>query len=317
MWADPEGDWCMNTRVVPVAMAAGVLLLAGALCHSVSRSDHSHGTSGARILGGFNACGTHDLTDRELDDVDRLTSRIRQLRGITSRQIATAAAAPLGTIRVQFHVIFYTQGTQEIGRLTLSQVQSQIDRLSAAYENLDFVLENVDFTNNQQWYFMSPGSSAEVACKNALVVDSDQFLNIYSVDGVSRGYLGWATFPWNQGIQPNLDGVVIARTSIPGGTSPYNQGDTAVHEVGHWCGLYHTFQGKCAQPGDRVADTPAERTPTSGCPSSKNSCPQAGNDPIHNYMDYSSDACMTMFTPGQYTRMTEQLLTYRGDALSP
>ena len=305
----------MITRGISVGVAAAALLTAGAVCQLGGRQVQSAG-SGARQIGGPRGCGTHELTDRETDDIDRLTERTGRLRRLTPQQIA-AAAANLGTIDVYFHVIYYNNGNSDIGRLTQQQVQDQIDWLSDSYDNVDFNLVGTTFTNNQQWFFMTPGSAAESQCKNALVEDSSQFLNIYSVDGISNGLLGWATFPWNQAAQPNTDGVVIAYSSIPGGVAPYGEGDTATHEVGHWMGLYHTFQGKCLPSNDRVADTPQERTSTNGCPNGKDTCRQPGLDPIENYMDYSYDNCMFQFTEGQYTRMAQQVMTYRPNILNP
>ena len=123
---------------------------------------------------------------------------------------------------------------------------------------------------------------------------------------------GVATFPWDYAKNGDIDGIRVHYASLPGGAiANYDRGETATHEVGHWFGLYHTFQGGCTATNDEVADTPAQASPTSGCPEGQDTCPAPGTDPIHNYMDYSYDTCYTEFTLGQSTRAGQMWTAYR------
>ena len=141
-------------------------------------------------------------------------------------------------------------------------------------------------------------------------------LNIYTNSpGTYMGgtLLGWATFPWELASNPLMDGVVMNNIALNhGGTTSYNAGDVVGHEVGHWLGLYHTFQGGCTGntsydgttgQGDLVSDTAPEASSASGCPGGRDTCAGGGVDPIDNYMDYSSNACQVRFTTGQNSRL--------------
>ena len=176
-----------------------------------------------------------------------------------------------------------------------------------------FKLASTTYTVNANWSKMQPGTQAEENAKRALHVGGPKTLNIY-VANIGGGLLGWATFPeTHYGNGLFYDGVVMLDESMPGGTvKPYNQGDTGTHEVGHWMGLYHTFQGGCTTTNDSVSDTPAEYSGASGCPTGRDSCTSlAGLDPITNFMDYSYDSCMNTFSAGQNSRMNSQWNTYR------
>lgn len=220
-----------------------------------------------------------------------------------------------GQIQVYVHVITRANGT---GGVSTQQIQQQMQVLNIGFAGTgwSFNLAGVTTTANDAWYTMQPGTTAESQAKNALRVGTAETLNMY-VAGIGGGLLGWATFPSSYAGQPRLDGVVLLNQSLPGGTAaPYNLGDTGTHEVGHWMGLFHTFQGGCARNattgGDLVADTPAERSPAYGCPTGRNSCTNLpGNDPITNFMDYTDDACMNNFTPAQDVRMDAAYSAYR------
>lgn len=254
-------------------------------------------------------CGTDHSPERiafnERDFAERFAALEKNADGVTENVTG-------GVINVYFHVINRGSGISN-GDIPQSQVDAQINVLNAAYAawGWSFNLVETTRTTNSTWFTGCYGTS-ESAMKNALRRGTADDLNIYSC-APSGGILGYATFPSSYTSQPKLDGVVILYSSVPGGTAaPYNLGDTGTHEVGHWMGLYHTFQGGCNGNGDFVADTPAERSAAFGCPNGRDSCrSSAGLDPITNFMDYTDDSCMFQFTAGQDSRMDAQFTTYR------
>jgi hypothetical protein len=228
-----------------------------------------------------------------------------------------AGITAIVTIPVVFHIIS-EDGTRANGNIPDSMINSQMTILNQSYAGqfggvdtqFRFTLQSINRVTNAAWYPIVNGSTAERNMKAALRVGGKGTLNIYT-GLLSNNLLGWATFP--QTTLDSYDGAVILAESLPGGSaSPYNLGDTATHEIGHWLNLYHTFQGGCNGNGDFVSDTPAERAATFGCPTSQDSCRKnAGLDPIHNFMDYTDDSCMFEFTAGQAARMQSGWTAFR------
>jgi hypothetical protein len=254
----------------------------------------------------FVRCGSRTPSDAEIAAVDSQVAAHR----------SSSSSAPLvtgGTIDVYFHVIRSGTGVSN-GDISDTQIRAQISVLNAAYASTgwQFNLVGVDRTTNATWFNTCDSSSAESQMKSALRAGTATTLNVYSCNP-GGGLLGWATFPSSYTSSPLTDGVVLLYSSLPGGSAvPYDEGDTATHEVGHWMGLYHTFQGGCNRSGDSVSDTPSEQSAAYGCPVGRDSCARAsGLDPISNFMDYTDDSCMDQFTTGQDTRMDSMFSTYR------
>lgn len=246
------------------------------------------------------SCATENLSAAEMLKVDMTLAAYK------------SAKAPSAPINVYVHIINKGTGTAN-GDIPQQWVDDQIDVLNAAYapHGFQFNLVAVTRTTNATWYTASPGTTAETNMKNALRQGTADDLNFYC-SSPGGGLLGWATFPSSYTSQPKKDGVVCLNASLPGGSAaPYNLGDTGTHEVGHWLGLYHTFQGGCGATGDSVSDTAREKSAAFGCPVGRNTCSQAGVDPITNFMDYTDDSCMNNFTAGQKARMDAQWAAYR------
>jgi hypothetical protein len=267
-------------------------------------------------------CSTREMPEWKIDEVELEVAEYmaKAKQGQPQKSGGSPTPGPSvvagGVIDVYWHTITDASGTQ--GNVTLEQIDAQIDVLNAAFLDAgwSFNLVKVDTTSNDAWFVTGSDTAAESQMKSALRQGSAKDLNIYSND-CGDNLLGWATFPSYYADDPLADGVVLLYSSIPGGSAvPYNLGDTATHEVGHWMGLFHTFQGGCAKNpetgGDRIPDTASEQSPAFGCPMGRDTCASIDDpDPINNFMDYTDDECMWRFSKGQDIRMDAQFSTYR------
>lgn len=239
-------------------------------------------------------------------------------------------SGPLYRIPVVVHVLAHPNGN---GNVSDALIYSQIDILNEDFSaisgtpgmggsdvNIEFFLATTDPSGSPttgitrhtktQWY----NDSGNYA--NSVGWDTNRYLNIYT--NTAGGNLGYAYVPSSGGVVgSSYDGVRILWSAFgrnaPIGP-PYDQGRTATHEVGHYLGLYHTFQSGCASAsgcssnGDLICDTNPESSPNySSC--SRVTC--GSPDPVKNYMDYSEDTCMNQFSPDQANRMRCTLESFR------
>jgi hypothetical protein len=237
---------------------------------------------------------------------------------VAAARVASRPAAPDARILVDVYAHVVRSASR--GGVPRPRVRRQIRVLNRAFAGREaqgaatspfrFRLAGVDVTVNQRWYRMAQGSVAEQHAKRSLRRGGGSDLNLY-VAAIPSG-LGWGTQPTRYAGEPRLDGIVVARHTLPGGRrGRYSAGDAAVHETGHWLGLFHTFTGRCSKRGDLVADTPREARPSYDCHVRRNTCKAPGWDPVHNFMDYGQDACMNRFTRGQVARMESSWQRFR------
>ena len=269
------------------------------------------------------SCNTMDHLEMEMEQNPKRIFKMEQIQKQLNEYMSNLEnrSAQLYTIPVVVHVV-YNNSTQNISN---SQIQTQMTvlnddfrRMNADANNnwpqgadieIDFCLASVDpsgntttgitrtqtsvstFTDDDKVKFTNQGG------QNAW--NSQKYLNIWVCK--LDGFLGYAQFP---GGNSATDGVVCDYQAFgTNGTAnaPFNEGRTATHEVGHWLNLYHIWGDGGCNVDDDVADTPASDAPNYGCASNHSSC--GSLDMVQNYMDYSDDACMNLFTQGQKTRM--------------
>lgn len=309
-------------------------MLAFLFVHAGAFAQHSHE--------GHIRCGTMEYMEMMKQQDPGLEMRMQQLEEMTQQWIEDNpgfynAKDLMITIPVVVHVIWKLSAQN----IPDAQIISQIDVL-----NEDFRRLNADTTNTP---VMFQGVAADTEIEfclastdpdgnptdgitrtettvtsftqnNAMKYDvlgghdawpADQYLNIW-VCNLGGGLLGYAQFP---GGSAATDGVVIGYKyfgyNSPGGY-PYNLGRTTTHEVGHWLNLYHIWgdDGGACTGSDLVADTPNQGNNYWGCPSfPQSSC--GSEDMFQNYMDYSDDNCMNIFTEGQRVRMQAAINFYR------
>ena len=304
------------------ASAALSLSLVGPATASLARNDLPAWACSAEeiaAVGAGHGAQARDASTRDTDGQglvrDKETAQV-------VRDLPTAAKgrAPSGfavTVPVYWHVV--TDGAA--GAVTNAQISTQMSALNRGFSGgeggeatgFTFSIAGITRTNNAVWY-RGQSAGAEHEMKRALKQGGDGVLNIYSTSG--GAYLGYAYLPEiTDTAQAYLDGIVIDWRTMPGVSTDYSgvsdEGDTLTHEAGHWLNLEHTFFGQCNKNGDFVADTPPQKWASSGCPEGNDTCPAPGLDPIHNYMDYSDDSCITEFTPGQVQRMRDSWLFWR------
>ncbi len=304
-------------------------------------------------LGAQHVCGT-DLYYNHQTHKNQSFKQIEEQHNLESKHFVKTAKntiqkrAAKYTIPVVFHVI-HTNGSENISR---EQILDQLRILNedfsytnankvnlrepfktvAAVADIEFKLASVDPNGNcfdgiNRIY--SPlgvdMNMDDEPVKDLAYWNYRKYLNVWVVTNIETSsstgtVLGYAVFPWTSNF--NKDGIVIRhdRVGSIGTASNTDDGRTLTHELGHWLGLYHTFQGGCSD-GDQCDDTPPVLSTftNASCPANSNSCSNDNPDlpdMWENYMDYSNGTCMSAFTQEQVARMHYYLETLRSSIYS-
>ena len=266
-------------------------------------------------------CATMEALELNLAKDPTLASRMEEIENHTNNLLAKGTFKRLvnGTIEIPvvFHVIYRTSSEN----IPTSQLQDQIDALNEDFNlnnpgrntipsefvaveanvDINFVLGQVIRVHNSKKRSWRPDDSMKFTSSGGSdVVDPQNNLNVWVVNNMpyhGGNILGYAQFP---GGSWDTDGIVLDHRFT--GTTQYSTGRTATHEVGHWMNLRHIWGDGGCGASDFVDDTPDSDGPSRGCPTYPTvSC--GTNDMTMNFMDYSDDECMNMFSVGQKARM--------------
>ncbi|MEO1626293.1 MAG: T9SS type A sorting domain-containing protein [Bacteroidota bacterium] len=273
------------------------------------------------VNGQHRNCATMDHLHQQLQEDPKMAKKMRDVEAHTIRTSGNTSRM-LVTIPVVVHVV-YNNATENISN---AQIQSQINILTedfrrqnsdqtnrwsqAADTEIEFCLATVDPNGNAtNGITRTATSRTSFGTNDDMKFDSrggkdawptSDYMNFWICD-ISGGILGYAQFP---GGNPATDGIVVDYQYVgTGGTStpPFNLGRTATHEVGHWLNLRHIWGDGGCGVDDFVGDTPTSDNPNYGCATGHVSC--GSTDMVENYMDYSDDGCMNLYTLGQKNRM--------------
>ena len=269
-------------------------------------------------------CASNEVLQQQLREDPSLAGRMAEIEAFTNRMIESGEAMRLVNgvyeIPVVVNVVYRTTAenvsdaqiasqitvlNQDFGATNtdLSKTPSTFTPVLSGNTNIRFVLSKVvrKKTNKTSW---STNNAVKSSGSGGLSPTTPTtHLNIW-VCNLSGGILGYAQFP---GGSSATDGVVIDNNAFGttgSATAPFNKGRTATHEVGHWLNLRHIW-GDATCGNDQVSDTPLHNTANYGCPAAghRSTCTGTPVEMTMNYMDYTDDACMYMFSNGQKSRM--------------